>query len=144
MKRASGTISFNSWIVLRLVTKLTCYGACHRPNECLPHEGFGQKSLNSIAAGLGWGGLVPIASYSHLVMEAILGELTFGLAGGKDVLCNLHVVPLGNSVKPEPMQRRVKSSDIWSSHSISLWLQSPSNNKSTAQSLHIDSSIATQ
>ncbi|KAJ0141142.1 Glycoprotein gp2 [Fusarium oxysporum f. sp. albedinis] len=63
-------------------------------------------------------------------MEAILGELTFGLAGGKDVLYNLHVVPLGNSVKPEPMQRRVKSSDIWSSHSISLWLQSPSNNNS--------------
>jgi hypothetical protein len=45
-------------------------------------------------------------------MEASLGELTLiGLAGGKDGLCNLHVVLPGNSVKPEPMQRRVKSSE---------------------------------
>ncbi|EWG48878.1 hypothetical protein FVEG_08532 [Fusarium verticillioides 7600] len=101
--------------------KLTCYGACHRPNEYLPHVGFGQKSLYSIAAGLGWDGLVLIATTSsHLVMEAILGGLTFGLAGGKDVLYNLHVVPPGNSAKPEPMQRRNKPSEYLEQTILSL------------------------
>ncbi|ENH75467.1 hypothetical protein FOC1_g10005439 [Fusarium oxysporum f. sp. cubense race 1] len=69
-------------------------------------------------------------------MEAILGELTFGLAGGKDVLCNLHVVPPGNSAKPEPMQRRGKSSE---------YLEQPSffTVASITEQLQIDKSITT-